>query len=80
MWYNYKLLNGQEVGWYQCDLVDFKKLWKKMKKEISSCLVKLDNGESWLYVKTIRRDRFVGVNGWSRVGFINSLKNKVDYK
>lgn len=80
MWYNYFDKNEKVVGWYQCSIEDFKKMWKVVKNEVSSCVVKLDNGDCWLYVKTSRKDRYVGFSGWSRIKEIVTLSSKKDYK
>ncbi len=79
MWYSYKLMNGNEVGWYECDVLDFKKMWKRIRNDVRCGLVKLDNGDCWLYSRNeVRKDRFVGVNGWSKLGWnsILSLRDK----
>ena len=39
----------KEFGEYQCEVEDFKKFFKNRKKTLDSIVVKLSNGDVWIY-------------------------------
>lgn len=47
--YSYLTKAGKEVGEYQCEDADFRKLWPRVRKDVRAAVVELQNGETWIY-------------------------------
>lgn len=41
----------QWVGYYECEVEDLKRLWKKIGSEVVIMYVKFKNGEQWNYLR-----------------------------
>jgi len=59
MFYNILYRNGKKSGDYQCDVDDFKKLWRVDKDNIQCAICKFDDGTTYIYSRTNRNDRYV---------------------
>lgn len=68
--YKYKLVNGDVVGYYECDVKDFKLMWKKIRNDVDWCCVDFREDcliwslcDCWLY------DRNWKIKGWYENGW-----------
>ena len=59
MFYNILYRNGKKSGDYQCDVDDFKKLWRVDKDNIQCAICKFEDGTTYIYSRTNRNDRYV---------------------
>ena len=64
--YKIKWLNGKLEGKYQCDVADFRQMWKVLnRKEIDWCWViigKGDKKEMWMYWGCLKKwDKVAGI-------------------
>ena len=58
MFYNILYRNGKKSGDYQCDVDDFKKLWRVDKDNIQCAICKFEDGTTYIYSRTNRNDRY----------------------
>lgn len=75
--YQYKMTYryNRNCGEYQCDVEDFKKWFKAAKHTLAILIVTLQNGEQWIWSRTMYRlSKGIGLakqrggqNGWQKV-------------
>lgn len=69
--YKYKMLSGNVVGCYECEVEDFKKLWKMIGNSVVSCSVDMwdkDRGK-WSVCDCWYFNRVWKLNGWYNKGW-----------